>query len=157
VIPERIIFVSRGVTVHCCIKFWHFTLFHDEYARSNNPQIILGVSSWKKSFGSPIQKWRASWRSMGRLFCLTTRITNSPRTHRVTTGSKMLAAIPFHRESESTLSVQHAILIPGFYVSCLKQMTEMYFFSSDTHFSPNKHFVRGTSMFHNLGEPTWSD
>ena len=47
-IPERIIFVSRGITVHCCIKFWYFTLFHDEYARSNNPQIILGVSAWKK-------------------------------------------------------------------------------------------------------------
>jgi len=48
----------------------------------------------------------------------------------------MLAAIPRHRESESTLSVQHTTLIPGFYVSCLEPMKEVYFFSSDTHISP---------------------
>ena len=113
--------------------------------------------SVEKCLGRPILKERASWHSIGTLFCLTIHVTNSLRPYRVTTGSTVLAAIPNHRESESTISVQRTTLIPGFYISVLEQMTEMYFLNSNTLIPPNKHFVHGTPNFHNLGEPTWSD
>jgi hypothetical protein len=168
--------ISSGQWLRCDVTYGTVRLAR--VIRNKRDQRHIHV----KNVGSPILKERASWHSIGTLFCLTIHITNSLWPYRVTTGSRVLAAIPNHREPVSTILVQHTTKIAGFYVlclkqkgmvfgfrktatavigpeidRCLKQMKELYSFSSDTHVSPNKHVVHCTSNFHNFSEPTWSD